>query len=710
MGSGFRERGMGFHERAAEFKRTVEQDARGFYGRHCEGMPKRSGENWQFRCPLHKEDTPSFTVYADGHFHCFGCGKHGDAIDFLAKLKGCSVSEALEGVDGGTERVGRAHNETRVEPTVPGGGAGEECASETAAPTREGARREYPAIDPDGKLIGVHVRTDKVDGKKTFSWQWAEGGKARRSVNDLPLYGLPRLAASVEHGEDVVVVVTEGEKCADALNEAGVLALGLWGAGHNPREEALAVLKDRRVVLWPDNDASGVTCMKRLGKKLLPVARDVSVVVWPNAPEKADAYDYLAWCGAGGLAELRVGQSGERVGRPAVKHPAKFADVHAAQETGELGSSPHAEGEDAEITTVPYARWTLMQGAITGYTTAVTLDKVVAQTTWLWDNWIPNGYVTILAAEPGTGKSGLALWLVHSYLDGRPWPDAGEVPRDPATRKVLWLETDDCHGALRDRIATWDVRADAIVMLGDDGLEHADLSVAATVDKVRNLAAALDCGMIVIDTLSGAHPKDENSAAMRSLMSDLASLARDLNVPVICCHHLRKKSPLEGAEATMDRLRGSSAIAAGARSIIGLDKLRGLTKNDDGMEKARMRVIKANLCLPPQPLCYWIDSEGLQFERIDEELEEGLLEGKSVAEDKMQATVRLITEVLADGAVHTNEELQQLVMAQGISRTTFDRAAKSVRAETWLDRGKKWRRLDDEEEEEKQRESAVGPI
>ena len=37
-------------------------------------------------CPFHNERTPSFKVYED-HYHCFGCGEHGDHVDFyLDKL------------------------------------------------------------------------------------------------------------------------------------------------------------------------------------------------------------------------------------------------------------------------------------------------------------------------------------------------------------------------------------------------------------------------------------------------------------------------------------------------------------------------------------------------------------------------------------------------------------------------------------------------
>ena len=44
-------------------------------------------------CPFHNERTPSFKVYED-HYHCFGCGEHGDHVDFVQKLYGISNIEA----------------------------------------------------------------------------------------------------------------------------------------------------------------------------------------------------------------------------------------------------------------------------------------------------------------------------------------------------------------------------------------------------------------------------------------------------------------------------------------------------------------------------------------------------------------------------------------------------------------------------------------
>lgn len=55
----------------------------------------RSGRNWKACCPFHGEKTPSFYVY-DDHFHCFGCGAHGDAIAFVMRAEGASFPEAVE--------------------------------------------------------------------------------------------------------------------------------------------------------------------------------------------------------------------------------------------------------------------------------------------------------------------------------------------------------------------------------------------------------------------------------------------------------------------------------------------------------------------------------------------------------------------------------------------------------------------------------------
>jgi DNA primase len=48
-------------------------------------------------CPFHAEKTPSLLVDdRDGHFHCFGCGAHGDVFDYLQKLYNLTFPQACE--------------------------------------------------------------------------------------------------------------------------------------------------------------------------------------------------------------------------------------------------------------------------------------------------------------------------------------------------------------------------------------------------------------------------------------------------------------------------------------------------------------------------------------------------------------------------------------------------------------------------------------
>ena len=45
-------------------------------------------------CPFHDDRTPSLAIY-DDHFHCFGCGAHGDHVDWLMMIEGMRRDEAL---------------------------------------------------------------------------------------------------------------------------------------------------------------------------------------------------------------------------------------------------------------------------------------------------------------------------------------------------------------------------------------------------------------------------------------------------------------------------------------------------------------------------------------------------------------------------------------------------------------------------------------
>jgi len=64
---------------------------------------KRLGPRHVGLCCFHADTNPSFYVFPNGRFKCFGCGERGDAIDFIQKIHGCNFKEALRilGIDQG---------------------------------------------------------------------------------------------------------------------------------------------------------------------------------------------------------------------------------------------------------------------------------------------------------------------------------------------------------------------------------------------------------------------------------------------------------------------------------------------------------------------------------------------------------------------------------------------------------------------------------
>jgi DNA primase len=58
---------------------------------------KKGGANFMGLCPFHNEKSPSFTVSPTKQFyHCFGCGAHGTAINFLIEYSGLGFVDAVK--------------------------------------------------------------------------------------------------------------------------------------------------------------------------------------------------------------------------------------------------------------------------------------------------------------------------------------------------------------------------------------------------------------------------------------------------------------------------------------------------------------------------------------------------------------------------------------------------------------------------------------
>lgn len=222
--------------------------------------------NWRACCPVHDDSTPSLD---------WRLGDDGRIL--LVCRAGCTTEDVVESLG-----ASMADLFPPERPTAP-----------TPRP-RIVATTDHEIRDVDNVLVAIHRRYDHADGGKHFAWfrPGGEAGLDGRAVTSLPLYATERLA---DWSVDARVVITEGEKAADALLAIGSRALAtVTGAAATPDADVLQVLGGRAVVLWPDADAAGRRHMLGIATRLAGVA---DAVLWLEPPDSVpsgwDATDAL---------------------------------------------------------------------------------------------------------------------------------------------------------------------------------------------------------------------------------------------------------------------------------------------------------------------------------------------------------------------------------------------------------------------------------
>lgn len=156
-----------------------------------------------------------------------------------------------------------------------------------------------PDANGKSKKVFAPLTWCRCSSDQSHQWRWQGLAEPR------PLLRLDQLAQQPA----APVVLCEGEKAADAAAELlPHYVATCWPNGAQSHHKAdFAPLAGRDVLLWPDNDAGGLSCMQAIGEQLLQLGATVrTVAIETFAPgDGDDAADALAagWT-AERLAEL----------------------------------------------------------------------------------------------------------------------------------------------------------------------------------------------------------------------------------------------------------------------------------------------------------------------------------------------------------------------------------------------------------------------
>jgi putative DNA primase/helicase len=293
--------------------------------------------------------------------------------------------------------------------------------------------------------------------------------------------------------------------------------------------------------------------------------------------------------------------------------------------------------------------------------TFADMVNLIGSITWSWDKWLPCGVLTILAGEPGSGKSSLALRVAACFLRGDPWPDGTPFTGDPGA--VIWCEAEAGQAMNLQRAKAWRLPLDQLYTAAINPLEDFSLTNETQLSALRKRAELQEVKLIVVDSLSGADSRAEKSSEDASSVKWLAELARDLSKPILLTHHLRKRGMFDGDSVDIDRLRGSSAIVQTARLVWALD-----TPDPQAKAWKRLQVVKSNLAAFPEPLGLTVDANGIHF---------GLAPSQPKPESALDRAIDLLRALLQNEPKAADEIYTEFDGA-GISEATMKRAKEKL--------------------------------
>ena len=174
---------------------------------------KKGGANYMGLCPFHGEKSPSFSVSPSKQFfHCFGCGKNGNAIGFLMEHTGMSFIEAVKDL---AQQIGMQVPEEPQSPEDRARAQAARAKSESLTDVLEKAGESYREHLKTSPRAIAYLKGRGLSGQiaKRFGLGYApEGWRNLASV--FPKYDDPLLAES-----GLVIVNEEDDKRYDRFRD-----------------------------------------------------------------------------------------------------------------------------------------------------------------------------------------------------------------------------------------------------------------------------------------------------------------------------------------------------------------------------------------------------------------------------------------------------------------------------------------------------------
>ena len=286
---------------------------------------------------------------------------------------------------------------------------------------------------------------------------------------------------------------------------------------------------------------------------------------------------------------------------------------------------------------------------------------------WLWPGRIPLGKLTLLAGDPGLGKSMVSIDIAARVSRGGSWPDSSLILQ-PVGTVIMFNSEDDLEDTVAPRLDAANADSRQILSVegveGQSGKDRYQRSFSLEVDLPhleRLLDENPDTRLVVIDPISAYCGKIDthNNAEVRSMLAPLASLASHRRIAILAITHLTKGI----GNKAIYRAMGSLAFAAAARAVW------AIVADSDDRQNRLLLPVKMNLAQTPDGLSYHIveNAIGWSAEGVDMHADDAFAKeaaaldqrGKSKRSPVMQQAMDGLELALSTGSRPSKEMIEE---------------------------------------------------
>jgi phage/plasmid primase-like uncharacterized protein len=506
---------------------------------------RRAGGNKVGCCPFHADRSPSFVVYKDDSYHCFGCSAHGDVIDFVANSQNLTVNEAIRALTGGeaprldAEDQARRARETRERE------AKQKAREESA---REDARARWSRALPVNGEGNAYLERKGVSSYGT-----------RREGDNLlvPIFG---------DGSNIISVQS-------IPPEAGGKKLFHAGAPVTGGTYTLGEAADGPIIVV-EGFATGATVQAATGNTVvIGFSKGALKRTAQIAAKRYPGRQIIVGADTNGVEAAEEAAAAVR-GRVVVP------DLQGAEGTDFNDQSMHYGNEDVGLLFATHATPAKSDPKLVNATPFAWRDTAaIPKREWLYGKHLLRKFVSVDVAAGGVGKSSLKIGEAIAMASGRDFYAKG-LPEGALT-VWLWNLEDPleemerrihatCHKFnitpehIGDRLYV-DSGRDHPLVIATEGPDGAIIA-RPVVDAL--IAEMIEKGVdvLTVDPFISSHAVSENdNNAIDVVAREWNIVAERTSAAINLVHHVRKSN---GAENNADSARGASALIGKARSVI----------------------------------------------------------------------------------------------------------------------------------------------